>query len=101
MVVFELPATGDGYGGLLMIYALATLFGILFLGGLTYFVVNEVLVDFIDDMISAYPTYMMVPEVDFVYQFLYWLPFFIVMVAIISAIVIELRRRSPDAYFSI
>jgi hypothetical protein len=75
--------------------------GILFLGGLTYYVVNEVLVDFIDEMIVLYPTYLMTPEVDFIYSFLYWMPFFILMIAILSAIVIELRRRSPDAYFSI
>lgn len=84
-----------------MIYALATMIGILFLGGLTYYVVNEVLVDFIDEMIVLYPTYLMTPEVDFIYSFLYWMPFFILMIAILSAIVIELRRRSPDAYFSI
>lgn len=84
-----------------MIFAIVTLIGVLVLGGLCYYVLAEVFGNFYGLMVAMYPEYFLNTTVDFTYNFVVWLPFFILLVGIISAIVIELRRRSPDAYFQI
>jgi hypothetical protein len=85
-----------------MIYALLTLVGILFFGGLMYFVLDFTYASFFLQMVVINGEEVMLnPYTAFIASLIYWLPFLIVIVAIVSAIVIELRRKNPDAYFSI
>jgi hypothetical protein len=84
-----------------MMFALITFIGILVIGGLTYYVCAETFSDFYTSMVTEYPDWILNPEVDFLYNVVAWLPLFILIIAIVSAIVIELRRNRPDAYFQI
>jgi len=100
-VVYVLSAKGESNGAILMIYAIMTMLGILSLGGIMYFVLAEVWLDFYASMISLYPDYMVNPSTAFLYNLVEWLPLFILIISIISAIVIELRRKNPNEYFQI
>jgi len=84
-----------------MIYALMTLIGILSIGGIIYFVLSEVFLDLYEAMVTLYPTYLLNDSTAFIYDVVLWLPIFILIVGIISAVVIELRRKNADAYFNI
>ena len=84
-----------------MMFALMTFFGVLVLGGFTYYIVAEVFGDYYTNMLSLYPGYFLTGEVDFIYNLIAWLPLIIFVIAVVSAIVIELRSRNPNGYFTI
>jgi predicted PurR-regulated permease PerM len=81
-----------------MIYALVTFLGVLFFGGIMYFLLDQVYTNLITQLLTDYPTYFANTYVSFMGSFLVWVPILIVVIAMVSAFVIELRSRNPDAY---
>ncbi len=81
-----------------MIFALVTFIGVIFFGGFCYYILDYTHTMVLNQYTVAYPTYFTNVYVDFISNFLPWFPFLIVIIAAVSALVIELRQRNPDAY---
>lgn len=84
-----------------MIYALVTFFGVIFFGGLSWYVLDKTYTIYLNAMTVAYPLYFTNPYVSFVGQLINWLPLLILIIAMVSALVIELRRKNPGAYIQL
>ena len=82
-----------------MIYAILTLLGILALGGLTYYAMYIVFTGVWDNCYVAFGPSFNNNYTNFAWNFMDLLPILIVIIAVISALVIELRRKNPDAFF--
>lgn len=83
-----------------MIYAIMTFIGILFLGGVIYFAMDWTFNNFYDSFFQSFGIGILSPYSDFISGLYTFMPVIIVVLAIISAVVIELRSRNPNAYYS-
>lgn len=81
-----------------MIYALVTFLGVLFFGGIMYFLLDQVYTNILNQLTVDYPLYFTNTYVSFMGSALAWIPIVIVVIAMVSALVIEMRSRNPDAY---
>lgn len=83
-----------------MIYALLTLIGIIVLGGVVYYVADTIFQSIVIQTLSTFGESMLNPYSSFTQSLFAFLPWILLIIGVISALVIELRRRNPDAYIS-
>lgn len=83
-----------------MIYALLTLLGVVILGGVVYYVSDVIFNSVSDQCFNTFGITMLNPYSSFTDSLFAFMPWILLIIGVISALVIELRRRNPDAYIS-